>query len=490
MQLRPYQERVIPRIRESIRRGNRRILVVSPTGSGKTVLFSHMATETANNHKSALILAHRREIISQTSKKLDAYGCGHGILMAGHRRSVLTKVQVASVQTFDARVLSGRQESPPCNLMIIDEAHRSVSPTYRKIVDLYAGSVLIGMTATPVRGDGRGLGSLYDDIIEVASIRELIDEGYLVEPHIFAPTLPDLTNVRIRGNDYDEKDLDGALNQRVMVGNVVKDWLERASNRQTIVFAVSVAHSRHLCAEFAEAGVRAAHIDGKTDNEVRDRVLAEFEAGEIQVITNCEVLTEGWDAPVASCCVLARPTKSYGRYLQMVGRVLRPFEGKEDALILDHAGAVYEHGFPEDAGDWDLDPDRPIEERRRERLAKESQPTTCRNCFHVYEKRHDCPKCGWMPTPKTEAINMQEGRLHKIDKVLKKTSDISPEERFWNNCLFRCANSGKRLTMNQVRGMFRRKYPRANPKKFLRVPDDPREWSMTAKEFVEARRVA
>lgn len=227
----------------------------------------------------------------------------------------------------------------------------------------------------------------------------------------------------------------------------------------------------------------AAHIDGTTDSDVRDRTLAQFAQGEIQVITNCQVLTEGWDSPAASCCVLARPTKSYGLYLQMIGRVLRPHEDKADALIIDHAGNVYEHGFPDDVGGWTLDEDTPIEERRRERLAKESQPTTCRNCFHVYEHRRDCPKCGWQPTQKSEEVSMQEGRMHKVERR-RKVSDLSEEERFWNSCLYRCANSGKRLTMNQVRGMFRKRFPHANPSQFQRVPQDPREWSMTAAAFI------
>lgn len=490
MKLRPYQEDGKDRIRASIAAGNRRVLAVSPTGSGKTVLFADIASAASAKHQSVLIVAHRREIIKQTSDKLTAYGCGHGILMAGHHRSLMTKVQVASLQTFSARILSGRQEPPPANLIIFDEAHRSISPSFRKIADLYPGAVLLGLTATPIRGDGRGLGSLYQDLIEITDIRSLIDEGFLVEPHVFAPSLPDLSAAKVRAGDYAEDDLDQIMNQPVLVGNIVRDWHERAGGRPTIVFASSVAHSRHIRNEFEAAGVRAAHIDGTTDNDIRDQILSDFANGEIDVVTNCQVLTEGWDAPIASCCVLARPTKSYGLYLQMVGRVLRPHESKEDALIIDHAGNVYEHGFPEDAGDWDLDEDTPIEERRRERLAKQGSPTTCRNCFHVYDHRRDCPLCGWMPTPKAEAVNMQEGRLHKVEKRTRKKSDISDEERYWNNCLYRCANSSKRLTMNQVRGMFRARYPQANPKSFQRTPGDPREWSMTAKEFIESRRTA
>lgn len=430
--LRHYQQSAITRIRQSIMAGNRRILCVAPTGAGKTIIGAHILNAASQKYKFGIFAAHRREIINQTSEKLEWAGTPHGILMAGKSRSAMSRVHVCSIQTFASRVIRSGHEAPPADVVIIDEAHRSIAKSYTDMVDMYPNAIVIGLTATPVRGDGKGLGNFYDDMIEVASISELMDMGYLVRPHVYAPAMPDLGQVKIKRGDYAEDQLQDAMDKTELVGNIVRDWMLYAKDRPTVVFATGVRHSLHIKEQFERAGITVAHIDGETPKDERDEILQKMEDGEIQVVTNCMVLTEGWDMPKVSCAILARPTKSYGMYLQMAGRILRPYDKKTDAVIIDHAGAVYEHGFVSEAGDWSLDTNETIKERREKKQRKEKSPITCRNCFTVYERQRKCPSCGWEPTIESQELNMKEGRLLKVhEQDMKKQKHTKEDKQYW-----------------------------------------------------------
>jgi superfamily II DNA or RNA helicase len=477
MKLWPFQHTTVDKIRDRIAAGSRRILLVSPTGSGKTVMAAHLMTLAQEKFKDSLFVAHRREIIHQTSEKLDRFECDHGLMLAGERGAVMARTQVASVQTFSARVLNGTYRAPRADVIFFDEAHRSLAPSYQKLLALYPDAILVGLTATPVRGDGRGLGSTYDEIVESISIRELIEQGYLVTPRVYAPVMPDLSGVHIKRGDYDSTELEAAMDRQELVGSVVDDWKVRAGDRKTVVFASGVQHSKHLCEVFRNSGVKAEHIDGTTDKQRRDEVLYDLEHGELQVVTNCDVLLEGWDCPPISCAIYARPTRSYGLYLQMAGRVLRKHPGKEDCILIDHAGAVYRHGFVQDAGDWSLDPDTPIEERRKKTKEETTQPMTCRECFTVYEGRADCPKCGWMPTKEARAVNMAEGRLKEIKHI-----KIDSRQRTWNECLFKCVH--RNLKMGAAAHMYRKKVG-VWPQGLKTVPETKAEWAMKGGAYYE-----
>jgi DNA repair protein RadD len=227
----------------------------------------------------------------------------------------------------------------PADIIVVDEAHHVRARTYMRILELYPNAIVIGLTATPVRGDGRGRGNVFEVPVECPSVAELIDAGYLVGTKVYAPSLPDLRGVRVERDDYVEAQLAQRMDNAKLVGDAVEHWLRFAERRQTVVFATTVAHSLHIRDEFRRAGVLAEHIDGTTPTEERDAILARLAAGQVEVVCNAMVLTEGWDQPSVSCLVLARPTKSLGLYRQMVGRALRPAPGKTDALILDHTAS-------------------------------------------------------------------------------------------------------------------------------------------------------
>lgn len=440
--LRPYQVEAVERVRQSIRAGARRILLVLATGGGKTVVASNIVASSVAKSKRVLFLAHRRELIRQTFAKLVRNGLDPddvGIIMAGvesrpaetgelparddelwdrlARRRPHARVQVASVDTARNRELGA------FDLIIVDEAHRALAPSYVKIRDAYPKAVHLGLTATPYRADGRGLGETYEDLVVVASPSLLIAEGFLVAPRTFtvpASKLPNLGSVRVRGGDYDAEELAAAVDQATLVGDIVEHWQRHTPGVRTVAFAASVEHSKHIAARFVEAGIAAEHLDGETPADERDAILGRLERGDTLVVANCGVLCEGWDQPSVKACILARPTKSTGLYLQQAGRILRPYQGQA-AIILDHAGCAVEHGLPQDDREFTLDA-RP---KRRAKAAAELPPAkTCEQCYAVVPTpTRVCPECGFeWPAPEREPIAEEAGQLVEV-------ASATPEEK-------------------------------------------------------------
>src|SRR5215207_10134265 len=219
---------------------------------------------------------------------------------------------------------------------------------------------------------------------------------------------------RTVAGDYLESQLADRMDQPKLVGDICMHWHKFGERRKTVVFAVNVQHSIHLRDEFIKSGVRAEHIDGSTPKPERDASLARLASGEVEVITNCMVLTEGWDMPEVSCCILARPTKKIGLYRQMIGRVLRPAEGKTDAIVIDHSGAVFRHGFVEDPVDWTLDPDRAAESAVHKTRGNGSAGPSlleCTNCGSVRQGGDACFHCGYLPQPPARAVEIIAGDL-------------------------------------------------------------------------------
>ena len=371
MNLRPYQNKAIEDIRHHFSRGKKRILLVAPTGSGKTVIASSMMQKAKERSNFNLFVAHRRELVMQCSRKLSDFGLNHGVIMAEKSPNAMADIQVASIQTFASRKDRDDFIKPNADIVILDEAHRSVSGQFQELIKVYPNAFIIGLTATPCRNDGRGLGNVYEELVEAGSIKELTKLGYLVPNRIVAPTIPDLQKIRIVAGDYEKKALTKKMNTAKLVGDIVSHWIKYGENRATVVFATSIAHSKHIANIFRQNGVPSGHIDSEQNELERETQLANLNSGKIKVLSNCQILTEGWDQPKISCVIIARPTKSYPMYLQMIGRTLRPYPNKKDTLIIDHSGCVYEHGFPEDAGNWTLSTKKP---KTRDRIKDPIQP--------------------------------------------------------------------------------------------------------------------
>lgn len=388
--LRPYQVAARDKLRKALKT-HRATALVLPTGAGKTTVAADIIERCIAKDDSpnrVLFLAHRTTLVEQCSTRLDENGLTrNGIIMGNHpRRRPLAPIQVASIQTLARRPLL----DPPPTLIIVDECHRSLSPSYVALLEQYPDAYIIGLTATPWRLDGRGLGRMYQKLIVGVTYGQLIAEGYLVGIRCFCPWVPDLRGLRLVAGDYDLGVVAEQANQRHRLDQIVTHWLSLADNQPTIAFAINVAHSKLLTAAFLEAGVSAEHIDGTTKNAERAAVNDRLLSGATKVVSNCGVWTEGWDSPPVRVGIMARPTMSLALFMQCAGRILRPYAGKDSALWLDFAGGVVDHGWPTLDRRWSL-ADR--EEVRNAAAA----PTVklCESCFAALPSHvKQCPECG------------------------------------------------------------------------------------------------
>jgi DNA repair protein RadD len=489
VELRPYQQRAVVQLRALLRAGKRKVLVVAPTGAGKTVIFCYVIAGALAKGSRALVLAHRTELIDQTVDKLMKAGIpamSIGVLQGARSCNTSAPVIVASVQTAINRRLGN------FDLVIIDEAHRALAKSYQDIADQFPTAVSLGFTATPWRLDGKGLGRRYDDLVVVATVAELIAAGFLVRPRVFShPEKPDLSGVKLAHGDYDEKALAQAVDQKPLIGNIVEHWLKLANNALTIAFGASVPHSKHMVEAFAAAGVAAEHLDGTMPADQRAAILKRLARGETRVVANCAVLTEGFDLPAVKCAILARPTKSRTLYLQCAGRALRPIPGAPDvttALILDHGGCAHEHGLPQDPQEYSLE-DAP-------KKRSSSSGGAVRQCTQCYawsaSAAKACTECG-APFPTNERPLMKEAdgqlreiehtaeraarleveRVSKLRKAIQALAHRADEARGWepgtaNRVLFNMFGSRQRMTLAELetvkayleKGEFERAHPR------------------------------
>jgi DNA repair protein RadD len=350
----------------------------------------------------------------------------------------MERVQVASIQTLTARAIrSSRIKLPPADLIIVDECHHCVANSYRKIVEQYPDAVILGLTATPCRGDNRGLGTDFGTMLEAPQVPELIKAGVLVPTKVYAPVVsqPDLKGVRTTAGDYNLAQLAERMDQGRLVADIVGQWHKHAEGRRSVCFATSVGHSIHIRDRFIESGVRAEHIDGSTPADERDETLRRLASGDLQVVTNCMVLTEGWDMPEVGCIILARPTKSFQLYRQMIGRVIRSSPGKQNAIVLDHAGATFRHGLAEDPVEWTLDEDHKVENRThatRDEIATRKL-VECNQCNALRTSGEACSHCGFLPQRFGKAFACDDGELGLVEggRVQAPIFDAETKRKWW-----------------------------------------------------------
>jgi DNA repair protein RadD len=350
--LRSYQTAGVSDIRARFAQGARRVLYQAPTGSGKTVLFAYVVQNATARGNRVVVLGHRQEIVEQIDTALTDLDVPHGIIAAGHDETS-APVQVASVATL-VRRLDRLQHG--VDLLVVDEAHHAVAGTWRTIMSHVPQAKVLGVTATPERLDGKGLRDAFDTLALGASVSELIESGYLAPFTAYAPARElDLSAVHTRLGDYATDQVADVMSDVVIIGSAVEEYTRLCAGAPAIAFCVDTGHSKLVAERFAKAGYRAAHVDGDTHKDKRRALIQALGTGELQVLTNCGLISEGLDVPAATAAILLRPTKSLALYLQQVGRALRPAPGKSKALILDHAGNTYRHGPADAPRAWSLD---------------------------------------------------------------------------------------------------------------------------------------
>ncbi len=413
MQLRSYQDRAIDDLRSAYQSGANALLLVLPTGGGKTCIIAAISANAAARGRHVLILVHRRELIHQTSIKLAWVGLEHGIIAAGISPSDHA-VQIASVQTL-ARRLSRLDWQP--TLIIIDEAHHATAGQWARILDHWPDAYRLGVTATPCRLDGCGLRGTFDTMVLGPSVADLIFTGYLSPARIYAPpVVADLKGIRSRGGDYANDQAAAAMDRPTVTGDAISHYQRLAAGQQAIAFCCNVNHAVSVCDAFKTAGIGAELLLGNTPD--REQVVAAFASHRIRVLVTVDVVSEGFDVPAASCAILLRPTQSLGLYLQQVGRVLRPAPGKDAALILDHVGNVNRHGFPDDPRDWSLD-----DRMRRSKGTPAPSVRTCPECFAAFKPKPICPVCGAQCQPiKSRKIQQIAGELQELKRAQQRTT--------------------------------------------------------------------
>jgi DNA repair protein RadD len=406
--LRPYQNTLIERARANFIVGKNSQLLVLPTGGGKTVCFSYMAGRAVEKGLRVWILAHRVELLDQISKTLLQFGVPHGVVAPGYLGDRRKPVQMASVFTLARRL----DRYDPPDLIIVDEAHHAITDsTWGRVVTAFPNAKLLGVTATPIRLSGEGLGDLFQSMVVGPTMRELIELGALSPYRLFAPAGVDLDGVHTRMGDFVRGELAAAVDKPKITGSAVEHYKKLAAGKRAVAFCVSVEHAVHVAEQFRANGISAQAIDGGMERGLRASVLSEFSAGRIQVLASCDLISEGFDVPAIEAAILLRPTQSLGLYLQQVGRALRTFPGKEEAIILDHAGNVKRHGLPDEERVWSL------EGAPKKKGAKKSEVPvkTCGSCFATVHSAATHCACGFeFPVARREVEHV-DGELQEID---------------------------------------------------------------------------
>lgn len=448
MKLRDYQLDIILKTRKALT-AVRRALIQAPTGAGKTALCVHMMKTAAERGKRAFFLVHQNELLSQTSKALWKQKLEHGMIASGRRISKLP-VQVASVQTLVNRL--DKYEAP--DLIIIDEAHRSTADSYRKVVEAYPKAVLVGLSATPQRTDGKALGDMYDTIVKGPSIRWLQQEGFLCDYVLFAPSVGiDVSDVKTTAGDFNKGQLEKAADKPTITGDAVSHYKKLAYGKRAVVMCVSIKHAQHVADSYNQAGIPAASIEGSMTTEQRNKVLQDFERGVIKVITNVQLLVEGVDIPAIEVVQWLRPTQSLIVYMQGNGRGLRPHADKKHLIILDHVGNALRHGLPCETREWSLEG-----EQKGKRKKQDDEPdinvSQCGSCFAVFKSGVDaCPMCGAAVEKKERKLNEVEGELEQVDmEAVRAERKRARQEQGQANGLRDLIALGKRRGMKNASG--------------------------------------
>ena len=421
MELRDYQQQCIDDLRAPFAKKHRRVLLVAPTGAGKTVMFSYLTKKLTERGNRVLLLAHRDFLLDQIGGTLARFGIPHGFIAAKRKRELCHLTQVAGVHTLKNRIPKIAWQP---DWIICDEAHHATAGSWDTILGAYPAARVVGVTATPQRLDGKGLGDIFDYMVLGPRVQDLMDGGFLSRVRYYSPKTVSTEGMRTRMGEYDKTETERAVNTRGVTGHAV-DWYRKVCNdAPAIAFCASIAHSENVAEGFRAAGYRWQALHSKMSYADNQAAIQKLGNGELHGVSSCDIVSEGFDVPVVTAAILLRPTKSLGLHLQQIGRVLRPAPGKERAIVIDHVGNVAHckanrwslmHGKAEDNRVWSLD--------GKEKEKREAPVRRCEACFAIVPAAAEvCPECGH------EREQGVRGEVKQLDGDLEELPEWIPTE--------------------------------------------------------------
>jgi superfamily II DNA or RNA helicase len=404
--LRPRQLQALDDLRAAYGSGSRAPVLVAPTGFGKTAVSCEIIRSCVARGGRVWFLAHLREILDDTAGRLRVAGILFGQIRAGIPPDPDAAVQLVGVQTA-----ARREIGHPPSLIIIDECHLAVAETYRRVISAADSPLLLGLTGTPERLDGRGLGELFDRLVPTCSTSELICEGLLASCRVFAPPGADLSQLRTRAGEFDQGQAGEILSRPTVVGDALEHWQRLCQGRRGVAFCSTVRHAETVAEQWRSAGLRAVAVSGGSDDEERRGAVQLLRSGELDLVACAQLWVAGVDVPALDAVVWLRPTQSLTVWLQGCGRGLRMADGKIDCLILDHVGNALRHGLPQDPREWSLNGRR----KRRRQGEAALGVRQCEACFCCYPPQLlACPECGMIPVVKARRLVQTAGELREI----------------------------------------------------------------------------
>jgi len=440
--LRDYQELAVTDIRAEFRAKNSPVLFVLPTGGGKTYTFSYVASNAADKGRRVCIIVHRKELLLQASASLRMLGIEHGLISPHFTPNTRALVQVASVDTLLQRIKTRPYEF---GLVIFDEAHHVVDGNkWGRCFELLGKPPMLGVTATPVRTDGKGLGEhaggVFKAMVLGPSVAELIERGMLLNPIVYTSLeVPDLKGLhKNKDGEYNSKELASRVDKPKITGSAVAQYTKICPGVRAIAFCASVEHARHVVAEFNAAGYRFDLLVGEpgmSDAE-RTAVNKRLRDGDLDGACTVDLVSEGYDLPDLQCCIMLRPTASEALFLQQVGRVMRPSPGKTQCWLLDHVGNVgvmvdggfkRKHGLPNEIRDWTLDGRKKKKKGLKDPDEDVIDLRQCPKCYVVSEPSPVCPSCGFVHPASTRSLEQVEGELHRVTEAMQ--AQVKQEQR-------------------------------------------------------------
>ncbi|MCM0758078.1 DEAD/DEAH box helicase [Sporomusa sphaeroides DSM 2875] len=385
--LRGYQELLIDGARIEFQSGKKRVCLCSPCGSGKTVIMADMSSKARLLGNRTLFVVHRQELIEQSSETFKALGVTHGIIAAGYPMNLNEMIQIGSIQTVVRRT----NKIYPPQVIIIDEGHHSTAATWRKLLEAYPDAYVVGLTATPARMGGQGLGDIFESLIIGPTVKELIEWGNLSPYRYYAPPVAaDLTGLRVKYGDYAQSEVAMRMDKSEIIGDLIAQYQKLAPGARAVCYCASRAHSQHTADMFRQAGIPALHIDGETPDVARKSAISDFKNGTIKILCNVDLISEGFDVPAMEAVILARPTQSLTLFIQQAMRAMRL--DKENpgkvAVIIDHVGNLYRHGLPDEDREWSLEGKKKKPSEKQEFPLKQ-----CPKCYGAHRPAPICPYC-------------------------------------------------------------------------------------------------